>query len=298
MHVARTTRADVIIGHLYGSAIYCSLAGKLLGVPVVSVLHGQSDVSNKEKFSSAKRAIVRIGSSQAIFVSDRLKVALQSALNLKESRCVIIPNGVDVERFKSTRERPLRSELNASDDTILVGAVGNIRGPKAYDVFLRAAAVLAQRSDRFRFVIAGEASGSLYQDLLSLRDSLGLADKVTFLGLRSDIPEILRSLDVYVLSSTTEGFSIACIEAMAARTPVVATRSGGPEEIIEHEQSGLLVPVKDPDALADAVYKIASDVELSKKLVTGGATRVESRYTLGVMLKAYEQLLRDVVQRK
>jgi glycosyltransferase involved in cell wall biosynthesis len=298
MRVAQNCKADVIIGHLYGSAIYCSLAGKLSGIPVVSVLHGQSDVSSKEKFSAAKRALVRVGSSRAVFVSSQLKIALQSALRLKDAQCVIIPNGVDIERFEDKRDRPIRSELEIADDVILVGALGNIRKPKSYDVFLRAAKVLVQRSDRFRFVIAGEGSGSLYEELLALRRELGLDRSVSFLGLRGDIPEFLRSLDVYALSSTTEGFSIACIEAMAAGVPVVATRSGGPEEIIEDGHSGLLVPVKDPDALADAVYKIATDVELSNKLVTGAATRVESRYTLGAMLKTYEQLLRDVVQRK
>ena len=298
MLVARDCQADVIIGHLYGSAIYCSLAGKLLGIPVVSVLHGQSDVSSKERFGAAKRALVRIGSSKAIFVSNQLKTALQAVLRLKDAQCAIIPNGVDLQRFYGKTDRPLRSELRISDDLILVGAVGNIRKPKSYDVFLRAAKLLTQRSERFRFVIAGEGSGKLHEELLVLRRELGLEQKATFLGLRSDIPEIMRSLDVYVLSSSTEGFSIACIEAMAAGTPVVATRSGGPEEILADGHSGLLVPVKDPDALANAVYKIASDVELSNKLVAGAATRVESRYTLGAMLKAYEQLIRDVAQRK
>ncbi|HEU4654410.1 MAG TPA: glycosyltransferase [Steroidobacteraceae bacterium] len=294
IQVARDCKADVIMGHLYGSAIYCSLAGRLLGIPVISVLHGQSDVSSQERFSAAKRAIVRLGSTRAVFVSEQLKSALQSALKLRQEQCAIIPNGVEVESFRTADKRALRAELRLADDAVLVGAVGNIRKPKSYEVFLRAAKTLADRSESFRFVIAGEGSGQLYEDLIKLRDSLGLGDKVVFLGLRSDIPNILRSLDIYVLSSTTEGFSIACIEAMAAGTPVVATRSGGPEEIIDDEHSGLLVPVKDPDALANAVYKIASNVELSKKLVSGATTRVESRYTLAAMLDSYAQLLRSV----
>jgi glycosyltransferase involved in cell wall biosynthesis len=233
-----------------------------------------------------------------VFVSNQLKTALQSALKLNDAHCAVIPNGVDLQRFQGRHDRPLRGELQIPDDAILVGAVGNIRKPKSYDTRLRAAHALAQKSDRFRFVIAGEGSGELYDELLALRHELGLEQKLDFLGLRSDIPEILRSLDVYVLSSTTEGFSIACIEAMAAGIPVVATRSGGPEEILEDGRSGLLVPVKDSDALAHAIYKIATDVELSKKLVANAATRVESRYTLGAMLNSYEQLLQGIVTRK
>jgi glycosyltransferase involved in cell wall biosynthesis len=154
---------------------------------------------------------------------------------------------------------------------------------------------LSDANERYRFVIAGEGSGKIYDDVLALRDQLGLQHKVTFLGLRTDVAEIMRSLDVYVLSSTTEGFSIACIEAMASGTPVVATRSGGPEEILEDERSGLLVPVRNPDAMAGAVDRITSDRNLAANLVAGARIRVTSRYTLDSMLNSYEALFESLL---
>jgi glycosyltransferase involved in cell wall biosynthesis len=292
--IARSERVDVIAGHLYGSAIYCSLAGRLLGIPVVSVLHGQSDIAGTGRFARLKRFLVRFGTQRLVFVSERLKEELRSSLRLPDRQCAVIPNGVDIERFSRAPGRQVRRELGLRDDEILVGAVGNIRGPKSYDVFLKAAQLLRQRSSRYRFVVAGEGSGPLYESLLALRHQLELDDVVTFLGLRSDVASLLGSLDVYALSSTTEGFSIACIEAMAAGTPVVSTRSGGPEEIIGDESCGLLVPTRDPLALANAIETIATSPTLSRQLATQALERVRERYTLSAMLKAYERLFQDV----
>jgi glycosyltransferase involved in cell wall biosynthesis len=295
MHAARSGKADVIAGHLYGSAVYCSLAGKLLGIPVVSVLHGQSDIAKGGRFPGLKKFLVRTGTKRLVFVSDRLRQDLTAALRVSDEQCAVIPNGVDIDRFSGVTGRPLRTELGLQGDQILVGAVGNIRSPKAYDVFLRAAKLLKDHSPRYRFAIAGEGSGKLYDEMLTLRRELDLEREVTFLGLRSDVAEILHSLDVYVLSSTTEGFSIACVEAMAAGTPVVATRSGGPEEIVEHERSGLLVPTQNPRAVADAVRRFELDSSLASELTANALKRVQRRYTLSSMLRAYEQLFRDTV---
>jgi glycosyltransferase involved in cell wall biosynthesis len=139
---------------------------------------------------------------------------------------------VDAEVFRPYQDRSLRSELALADDVILVGAIGNIRAPKAYDVLLRAARILLDRSQRFHFIIAGDCANALGRELAELSRSLGIEQQVSFLGLRADVPRILRNLDAFV-SSRTEGFSIACIEAMACGIPVIATRSGGPEEILE-----------------------------------------------------------------
>jgi glycosyltransferase involved in cell wall biosynthesis len=297
MKVARQVRTDVIIGHLYGSAVYCSLAGRLLGLPVLSVLHGQSDISKGGRFGGVKKMLVRVGTRRLIFVSDRLKEELMPVLGVAARKCAVIPNGVDVSRFEAPSTRPLRAEMGFGMDDILVGAVGNIRAPKSYDVLLRAAALLRQRSHRYRFVIVGENNGELFDRLLDLRRQLGLEQLVIFAGLRADIPDVMKSFDVYALSSSTEGFSIACVEAMSAGTPVVATRSGGPQEILQHEHSGLLVPVQDPLALADAIERIANDGALAATLAANARLRVKERYTLAGMLDAYGQLFTEAAPR-
>ena len=127
-------------------------------------------------------------------------------------------------------------------------------------------------------------------------DLVALDEALSFLGLRADVADLMPDFDVYALSSTTEGFSIACIEAMACGVPVVATRSGGPEEIIEQGRSGLLVPVNDPASLADAIERIAMDPALAEQLAEHGLARVHTRFTLSAMLASYATLFEQVAR--
>jgi glycosyltransferase involved in cell wall biosynthesis len=297
MRIARATRADVMAAHLYGPAIYCSLAGILLRTPVVSVLHGQSDIGDGGRLAWLKKLSVRLGTTRMVFVSRRLQDALREELNLDERRCLVIANGIDPAAFAADGTRPLREELGLAPDRILVGAVGNLRTPKAYDVMLRAARLLKDRSPAFVFAIAGHGTGELQARLLALRKELDLERDVVFLGLRADVSAILRSLDVYALSSDTEGFSIACIEAMAAGAPVVSTRSGGPEEIIEDGRSGLLVPTRDPQALADAIERVATDAHLAAELRRNALARVSEKFSLTQMVRSYERVFAECAQR-
>ena len=228
LQLARQQKSDVIAAHLYGSSVYASLVGTFLSIPVVSVLHGHSDVPDAERFSSLKAAIIRRGSRRVVFVSESLQDHLRSRFRLTAAQCAVIPNGVDTQVFRPSRDRSLREELGLADDTALLGAIGNIRKPKAYDVLLRAARTLADRSQRFHLVIAGDRTNDLGRQLQQLSTELAVERHVTFLGLRPDDSVILNNLDVFVLSSHTEGFSIACVEAMACRIPIVATRSWRP----------------------------------------------------------------------
>ena len=293
--LARRQRIDVIVAHLYGSAVYASLTGMMLSIPVVSVLHGQTDVPDSERFASLKAAIVRRGSRKLVFVSARLQDHLAPRLGLPSSQCAVIPNGVDTEVFRPCPDRSLRAELGLADDAILVGAIGNARSPKAYDVLLRAARKLVDRSPRFHFVIAGDCANALGAELTGLGRQLGIERHVTFLGLRSDVARILNNLDVFVLSSRTEGFSIACVEAMACGIPVVATRSGGPEEILAGE-AGILVPVDDPAALASALERVVASKDLASALTAKALQRVRQIYSLGTMISRYEDLLASVAR--
>ncbi len=161
--------------------------------------------------------------------------------------------------------------------------------------FFSAARALLDRSQRFHIVIAGDCANALGRQLQELSRDLGIERNVTFLGLRADVSRILNNLDVFVLSSDTEGFSIACIEAMACGVPVVATRSGGPEQILEGK-AGLLVPTADPAALALAVAQLLSSKELAAELTANAMKRVHDRYSLATMLSRYEVLLEDVTQ--
>lgn len=293
LRLARRSRVDVILAHLYGSAVYASMVGTLLSIPVVSVLHGQTDVPHSERFAAVKAAIVRKGCPEVIFVSEHLKEHLRPRLGLPPAQCAVIPNGVDTRVFRPSRDFSLRTELGLADDTVLIGAIGNVRKPKAYDVLLRAMRTLVAHPRRFHLVIAGDCANALGAQLEQLKRELGIERHVTFLGLRPDVSRVLNNLDAFVLSSQTEGFSIACIEAMACGVPVIATRSGGPEQILQ-DQAGLLVPTADPEALAIAVERVISSKELAAGLIERALKRVHEQYSLATMVARYQTLLERV----
>ena len=291
--IAREVKAQVIVAHLYGSAVYAGLLGKMLSIPVVSILHGQTDVPSTERFAGLKSALVRSGSRRVVFVSERLREHLEPRLRIAPPQAVVIPNGVDTTTFQPSRDTRLRAELRLSDETLLIGAIGNVRRPKAYDVLLRAVRALRDRSANFHVAIVGDHTNALAAELFDLARQLGIEQHVTFLGLRGDVSRILNNLDAFVLTSRTEGFSIACIEAMACGVPVVATRSGGPEEILE-DGAGILVPVDDPAAIADALERVTTSKALGASLAAKGLARVHERYSLSRMLARYEALLESV----
>lgn len=293
--IRRTVRADLICSHLYGTSVYASTLGILTGIPVVSVLHGSADIASDDRFTAVKAALIRNGSRKIVFVSRSLRDELGPILKIDPGRTAIIPNGIDTDEFQPGRDDSIRRELHLPPDAILVGAIGNIRPAKAYDNFLHAARLLSDRSDRYYFVIAGQCGGPLTDELVRLRRELQLDDRVAFLGLRADVASVLRNLDVFALSSRTEGFSIACVEAMACGRPVVATRCGGPEEILDNE-SGILVPASNSGALAEAIQRITEQPEIARALSAAALKRAATEFSLATMLGRYEALFEETVR--
>lgn len=296
IRLIRTHRVRLVVAHLFGSMLYGGLAGRLTAVPVIGVLHGQTDLAGP-RLAALKNAIVRHTLAHTVFVSEPLRQELNALLRLPHARTSVVTNAVDTERFTPGTDGSLRAELQLPPGLPLVGAIGNIRRPKGYDGLLRAWRALLDGGTKAHLAIVGEGSGSLMQELLALRSTLGLERDVSFMGLRSDIVNVLRSLDVFVSSSTTEGFSIVCVEAMACGVPVVATRSGGPESIIEHGVSGILVPVEDPPALAAGVCRVLQDPALRTSMTGAGREQVERRFGQARQLEAYAAIAHALLAR-
>jgi len=123
-------------------------------------------------------------------------------------------------------------------------------------------------------------------------NELGLSSVVTFHGFRRDIPEVLRDIDIFALSSLSEGTSITLLEAMASGKPVVVTDVGGNPAIVEQGVNGFLVPPAEPDALAQALLKLAEDSELRHSMAAANINKVTERYSIQAMTRQYEILYR------
>lgn len=295
MSIVRRERVDLIHSHLFGSNVYSSITGLFCRVPALSTFHGAVDVDGPNRLRHLKFALINSGSRKIVFVSDYLRRHILSGTNLAAHRAARIYNGVALCEHVSALT--LRRELELSDNDVLVGAVGNLRPAKGYHVLLQAAALLTAKDKRYKFVVAGHGDGELQARLLDLRGRLGLDRSVFFIGFRPDVAQVLRSLDIFVLTSTTEGLSISTIEALACGLPVVVTRSGGPEEIIRHEDNGLLVDVESPTQIACAIERIAGDAALRDAL-SANALCSAARFSEAAMIAAYESLYDEVTRKQ
>jgi glycosyltransferase involved in cell wall biosynthesis len=280
----------IIHAHLLTSSVYGAIISAWSRIPLVCTFHGAVDVQQQDRLRNLKFGLIRHARAQLVFVSDSLRRTFQSTMRLDDRQTTVVHNGIDTRRFTPDVGRPLRRELDLQDSDLLIGAVGNVRTSKAYDVLLEAASILLQREPSARVVVAGQTNGVLYEQLREQHSQLGLGERFRFLGLCDDIPAIMRSLDIYVSSSSAEGFSLTTVEAMACGVPVVATRSGGPEEIITDGVNGVLVRPNAPEALADAIGSLARDPARRRVLSAAGLARVRERFTVEAMLNKYESI--------
>jgi glycosyltransferase involved in cell wall biosynthesis len=288
--LARRKRADLIQSHLLTANLYCALASRMLGIPSVATFHGMVDVKANDRLGALKLRLITANVARLVFVSEALRQHFIRAHRVDDRRTVVVPNGIDPAIFRAAPHRALRAELGFADDIIIVGAAGNIRPAKGYDDLIRVAAKLRESCPRLRFVVAGEPGEPLYTSLLELRRQLGVEDRVTFLGFRGDIAAFHNGIDLYVSTSTSEGFSLTTIQAMATALAVVATRSGGPEEIVTDGVDGILVPVGDPDAMARVLAELTAHPERQRALGQAGRETVLRRFTLARMISSYEDL--------
>jgi glycosyltransferase involved in cell wall biosynthesis len=288
--IARQHRVDLIQTHLFSSAVYGTVAAGLNGLPGVCTHHGETDIATSGSYRQIKFRIVRRRQNQHVFVSDDLRQRFAACGIIAGCNAHVIHNGIDCQLFHPARDHAMRAELGVGADDILVGAVGNLRAPKDYPTFVRAAAELAQRSPRYRFIIAGAADEPLRSELLELVGELGLSDRFKLIGFRGDVERVMNALDVYALSSRTEGFSLTTVQAMACGVPVVATRCGGPEEIVIDGKAGSLVPPASPGALADAIHAVITDERLRSMYVAEGRTRAAANFSIDAMISGYASL--------
>jgi len=295
VRVVRREHVDLLQAHLAGASVYASLAGALTGRPVISIFHGTIDIEGASRLRWARNAALRFGSDRIVTVSNSLQNDLLQRLPLRRDRMRVIYNGVDTTRFAAADTSSFRQGLGLPPATLLVCSVGNVRGPKGYDHLLGAARQLKADGRPVHFVVAGHGRGALWEGLLERRRAWDLEDTVSFLGFRDDTVNILTSSDVFLLPSTSEGFSISTIEAMACGLPVVATRSGGPEEIVTPNVDGCLIPAGSDESIAAAIRDLAADPDRRRRLGAAARETVERRFSLEAMIRAYRNLYEEVL---
>jgi len=207
-----------------------------------------------------------------------------------------IHNGVDIDLFSISENtadiKHFRRSIGLNEQKI-VALIGYFNDMKGQDVFVDAAKIVSERFKETAYLFAGDEEADLeYRDVVrqKVRD-YRLENQFVFLGIRNDIERIMRSIDVFVSASRVESFSNVICEAMASGKPVVATRSGGPEEIILDGKTGFLVPVENPERMASAITTLLAGEERAKEMGENGRRRVEEIFNMQQYVKNIESVL-------
>ncbi len=235
-----------------------------------------------------------------IFISQAVADAHLAAIP-RPPRHTVIPNALDPGEFAQAVDRnAIRASLGVPPDASLIGMAGRIAPWKGQDVFVDALAALNHRLPCVHGVIVGlpeEADGPGYSDRLHEQvTALGLGDCVHFVGFREDVPQLLAATDVVVHCSVKpEPFGRVVIEGMAAGRPVVASRAGGPMEIIADGVDGLLVPPGDPEQLAEAVARVLTNPAEASRLAAAARQTVSRRYGIDAHVAAVQAFYAQVL---
>ena len=292
--IIRSRKIDLVQAHLLTSSVYGGIAARLCGIPAVCTFHGRPDVGSKSRWLSLKFRLLEWVAAKIVFVSETLRVAFLSDTGFRPSAGSVVHNGIDPTVFATEADPTVRSELGVRDDEFLIVSVGNIRPAKSYDMLLHAARRVVDAGIPCRFVVVGHPKKELLNELITLRSELGIDAIVAFVGFRADVPRLLAASDLFLLTSQTEGFSLATVQAMAAGLPVVVTRSGGPEEIVQDGVSGRLVDCGNARDIADAIVELFRDPTLARRFAAAGAITVRERFTRRAMIDGYVRLYRDL----
>ena len=210
----------------------------------------------------------------------------------------LIYNGVELLRVTDDRRAALRSSLGIEEPTLVFVIVANLIRYKGHLDLIAAMGIANETINQpWHLLIAGRDDGA-GASILALAQNLGLDEKITILGPRSDIADLLSASDVGLLCSHQEGFSNAILEAMAAGLPMIVTNVGGNAEAVVDGKTGFVVPPHDPPALANAIVALAGDASLRESYGKAGREWVDENFTLGACVTKYENLYRGLIARQ
>jgi L-malate glycosyltransferase len=301
----RAQRVDIVHTHRPKDNVIGTIAAKLAGVPhVIRTVHGL--VEPMHGWSRAKyrvhdaldRAMLRCFADRIVAVSRHSAEAL-SRSGYARTPMVQIPNGIDLRRVRATRTATeVRRAFGIGDDALLVGTAGRLSAVKGQKYLVEAARLVLRQEPKARFVFVG--SGPLKGDLVAQATALGVDRACLFIDPLVDgkagVFDLMAAFDVFVLPSLSEGSPMALLEAMALERPIVATAVGGVPEIVVAGETGVLVPPRNHQALADACLEVARNRAWAAKRAAAARRDVEAQFSHERNGRAVLDLYRAVVR--
>ncbi len=293
MRLGRERRARILHVHGYAAADFGRLAARRLGAALV--LHEHFADPRMPAYQGVADRLLSGLTDRAIAVSGSTRDFLVRERHVPAGRVRLIWNGAPLDEFAPVSPdvaRQARQSLGVADDTLLVGTIGRLSEQKGHRYLVEAAAALLARRPKAHLLIVGD--GDQMDALKTQAAVLGIASRVTLAGHREDVPALLGAIDVFAISSTYEGTPLALFEAMAAGKAIVSTAVDGCREVLEDGVTALLVPPRDPPALAAAVGRVMDDATLRRSLA-GNARAASTRYDIRTCVAGMEALYDEVL---
>jgi len=299
--IARQFQPQLIQGWMYHGNLGASLASVSMQgrVPVLwSIRQSLYDITRERRLT---RAMIRLGAFFSwhpanIIYNSQISARQHELFGFRTSKSVVIPNGFDSQLFRpdSQARHQIRRELGVGMDAILVGLIARLHSVKDHSGFLRSAAFVTRVHPSVYFVLAGSGVNKEESALRSLIAEHRLEGRTFLLGERSDIPKLTAALDIACSTSLGEGFSNAIGEAMACGVPCVVTDVGDSAYVVA--DAGLLVPPRDPEALAQAIdHLVDAGPEQRRQLGVAARRRIQTEFSLPTIAHRYEDLYREHV---
>lgn len=295
-HILQQKKIDVIHAHHYTPYFYgvmAMLRCKMIGaenVPkIVFTEHGiHYPYRKKVKRLLINPVLCRLA-DELVTIAEHTKSNLVKYENYPRKKTRIIYNGIELSAFSKSIDIPAKKKsLGIPPDGKVVGMVARLDPVKNHVMLLRAFQSAAARLPDSCLMIVGD--GPMRAELEALSAELGISEKVFFLGARQDIPDLLKTMDIFVLSSFSEGMSITLLEAMAAGLPVIATNVGGNPEVVADGESGYLVSNDDAKGLSQRLLSLLKDEKTRGEMGRAGRQRAERHFSLQHTVNRYTRL--------
>jgi glycosyltransferase involved in cell wall biosynthesis len=293
--LVRSKQIDIIHAHDYKTDLAAYWVARRTGIIPLATAHGWTGQSRRERllYYPADRFILR-HYPRVIAVSSEIRQRLIDS-GASPDRVSVILNGIDPSSHRRLPDRrgTVRASLGFAPTDYVIGAVGRVERQKRFDQLIEAVAPLMAGRANIHLVIVG--NGSLLDAARTAAAERNVSDRCHFLGHRTDVADLHHAFDLFVQSSEYEGTPNAILEAMAMETPVVATRAGGTEELFDDGVHGILVPVRNPLALREAILKAIEDPVSASARARAARDRIETELSFVTRTRRLERVYEELV---
>jgi glycosyltransferase involved in cell wall biosynthesis len=294
--IVKLRSPDIILSQHVKSHFVVRLSKLWKEYPWIAFHHGYTRTLSRERIYNRMDRLSLPKADRVITVCEAFARELTNVAGVSRERIHVQHNSIRPEPAGSTEEaKVLRTRLGIGKDETLLLSVGRLSREKAHIDLLSAFKHLRESNPATKLILVIVGEGPERTSLATAAASFGLSECVIFVGQVGNVQPYYAAADVVVLPSHSEGSPYVLLEAIAAKVPIVATAVGGVPEMVENEESALLVPARDPRSMATAISRVLTDPELARKLIANGSTLISTRYSPETYVRSLLEIYREVI---